>query len=636
MKRHKRHESRKGQGLVEFALILPLLLLIILGIIEFGRAFYIYSNLFNAAREGTRYGMTNPRDYAGISQRTQDHIIAVPDADVNVWVWYDGGPGDTSQNTDVNQVVVGDRVVVYLQHQVEPLTPLFEPFLNNVQLETRAARTIQTLGTIVSDPPPGPPPPGPTPANTATLAPTETPPPTATHTVTPEYSPTATGTPSPSPSPSLTPTHTPTPAPLEIYEPVMEGHTVVSGTAQTGQSVTLRVVQTGYQATVMVHGGEFIFADVPGLNAGYTVVVQGYGQQDSAVVVGGTPTPTPTFTATPTTPPDAYLTLDATCGPSGQATTITVNGYNFYTSAVDNVKIYWDWNGSTGILKHTIDDNPSDFSVTIQIDAAEMTAGSHVISAQALKSNGQLQDDAEITFVSPCAEPDLVITDLSLLSEEPLGTYEKIDLNVTVKNQGGADVPSLFWVDLYADTAPSNEAVSVDYVAVNGLPAGASISFTMWHDVGFAITGTHTFAALVDTWDQIMEIEELNNASETLTVTVAVTNPVPTPTPTPAVTPGQATIEGITYLEGVPHSLVNVYVYDLEGRLIWSGKSQTVQDEEGNIIEGFYEAQLPPGSYTAEGVMRMADDLYVGETAVNDLTDGEVRQGVSILLSSVY
>ncbi|HUM37637.1 MAG TPA: TadE/TadG family type IV pilus assembly protein, partial [Anaerolineae bacterium] len=43
----KRSNRRpKGQGLVEFALILPLLLLILLGIFEFGRVLFIYSNLF--------------------------------------------------------------------------------------------------------------------------------------------------------------------------------------------------------------------------------------------------------------------------------------------------------------------------------------------------------------------------------------------------------------------------------------------------------------------------------------------------------------------------------------------------------------------------------------------------------------
>ncbi|MFP4343991.1 MAG: TadE family protein, partial [Anaerolineales bacterium] len=166
----KTKKRSRGQGLVEFALILPLLLLILLGIFEFGRAFFIYSNLFNAAREGTRYGMTNPRDYMGITRHTEEAITAVSSDEVNVWVWYDRGPGDTSQIIDSNQVVVGYRVVVFIQHDITALTPLLDPFFQGVRLESRAVRTIQTLGTIASTPPPSmPPPPEPgTPVPTAT------------------------------------------------------------------------------------------------------------------------------------------------------------------------------------------------------------------------------------------------------------------------------------------------------------------------------------------------------------------------------------------------------------------------------------------------------------------------------------
>jgi Flp pilus assembly protein TadG len=53
-----RHEA--GQELVEFALILPLLLLLLLGIIEFGRAILAYNTIANAAREGARYGIVDP------------------------------------------------------------------------------------------------------------------------------------------------------------------------------------------------------------------------------------------------------------------------------------------------------------------------------------------------------------------------------------------------------------------------------------------------------------------------------------------------------------------------------------------------------------------------------------------------
>lgn len=47
---------RRGQGLVEFALVLPIFLLLIFGVIDGGRYVYVNSTLSNAAREGARLG----------------------------------------------------------------------------------------------------------------------------------------------------------------------------------------------------------------------------------------------------------------------------------------------------------------------------------------------------------------------------------------------------------------------------------------------------------------------------------------------------------------------------------------------------------------------------------------------------
>jgi len=52
--------SESGQDLVEFALILPLLLLILLGIIEFGIAILHYNSVANVSREIARFGIVNP------------------------------------------------------------------------------------------------------------------------------------------------------------------------------------------------------------------------------------------------------------------------------------------------------------------------------------------------------------------------------------------------------------------------------------------------------------------------------------------------------------------------------------------------------------------------------------------------
>ena len=51
--------SRRGQALVEFALVLPIFILLLVGIFDFGRAIYAYNTISNAAREAVRVGVVD-------------------------------------------------------------------------------------------------------------------------------------------------------------------------------------------------------------------------------------------------------------------------------------------------------------------------------------------------------------------------------------------------------------------------------------------------------------------------------------------------------------------------------------------------------------------------------------------------
>jgi Flp pilus assembly protein TadG len=51
--------GQAGQSLVEFALALPVLLLILLGLADFGRAFYYTTAIANAARAGAEFAARN-------------------------------------------------------------------------------------------------------------------------------------------------------------------------------------------------------------------------------------------------------------------------------------------------------------------------------------------------------------------------------------------------------------------------------------------------------------------------------------------------------------------------------------------------------------------------------------------------
>jgi len=57
-----KYGNPKAQAVVEFALMLPIMLVLILGVMDFGRIFYIKMILTNAAREGANYLAYYPED----------------------------------------------------------------------------------------------------------------------------------------------------------------------------------------------------------------------------------------------------------------------------------------------------------------------------------------------------------------------------------------------------------------------------------------------------------------------------------------------------------------------------------------------------------------------------------------------
>jgi Flp pilus assembly protein TadG len=70
----------RGQSFVEFAIVVPVLLLILLVIADFSRVFYTAIELNNAARAGTQYGIQSPAnaaDTAGMVQAAKNDASGI-------------------------------------------------------------------------------------------------------------------------------------------------------------------------------------------------------------------------------------------------------------------------------------------------------------------------------------------------------------------------------------------------------------------------------------------------------------------------------------------------------------------------------------------------------------------------------
>lgn len=75
----------RGAAAVEFALVVPILLTLVIGIIEFGRAYNIQTTLSNAARDGVRVmALQNDRTEARAAVKNAAFGLDIADTDIDV------------------------------------------------------------------------------------------------------------------------------------------------------------------------------------------------------------------------------------------------------------------------------------------------------------------------------------------------------------------------------------------------------------------------------------------------------------------------------------------------------------------------------------------------------------------------
>ena len=141
--------NEQAQALVETALVLPLLLLLIVGLFDVGRAVWLSNTLATAVREGTRYGVvhgalsgsptgpgsatyTPPDTDTAITAAVRNHAIGVPSTLTVKSTWPDG---------NANR---GSRIVVSASFP-------FVPVLSQVFLGGGLGITLQSSSTLVID-----------------------------------------------------------------------------------------------------------------------------------------------------------------------------------------------------------------------------------------------------------------------------------------------------------------------------------------------------------------------------------------------------------------------------------------------------------------------------------------------------
>ena len=123
----RRRGSGRGQALVEFALVMPIFILLLVAIFDLGRAVFAYNTLTNAAREGARMAIVNqyqPSIIARAKQQTAIVELNDPSVTVNFYQVNADGTPNTSTPCALSQIAVGCMATVSFEATYQPITPL--------------------------------------------------------------------------------------------------------------------------------------------------------------------------------------------------------------------------------------------------------------------------------------------------------------------------------------------------------------------------------------------------------------------------------------------------------------------------------------------------------------------------------
>lgn len=133
---------REGQSLVEFAVVLPVFLLILAGIIDFGLGLYSQMTVINAAREGARLGVVQPGNLTAIEARVEAMATGLDPSNLSVpapTCLRDSGSGFVPCVAPKWQP--GDAVVVEVDYDYHMLWPL--AFGNSIHLTSSVQMRIE-------------------------------------------------------------------------------------------------------------------------------------------------------------------------------------------------------------------------------------------------------------------------------------------------------------------------------------------------------------------------------------------------------------------------------------------------------------------------------------------------------------
>ena len=147
MMKARKRPARRGQSLVEFALILPIFVLMLVGIFDLGRAVYAFNTINQAAREGARLAIVDQtiahiRDEASqsaVSLGIDPADVVVEFRDRNLLDTPNSCAGAIAGDDNNAPSIVRCMVFVTVPYQYDAATPILGALLGTIQMEGQSA-----------------------------------------------------------------------------------------------------------------------------------------------------------------------------------------------------------------------------------------------------------------------------------------------------------------------------------------------------------------------------------------------------------------------------------------------------------------------------------------------------------------
>jgi hypothetical protein len=133
--RHPRDRSR-GQALVEFALAIPIVLLLMLGILDLGRAVFAYNSVANAARTGARVAIVN-QEFSAVEAAALAEAVGLSSVIVEPLEYPYAAPGECP---DLDCVI---RVEV--SHDWTAATPIISQIVGPITMSSTSELPVERV-----------------------------------------------------------------------------------------------------------------------------------------------------------------------------------------------------------------------------------------------------------------------------------------------------------------------------------------------------------------------------------------------------------------------------------------------------------------------------------------------------------